>query len=51
LENVSVRYIPEWVKGKAIAAFAELARAEALTHEAASPDNVHFHEHQKVRFV
>ena len=44
LENASVRYIPEWVKGKAIAAFTELARAEALTHGAASLDNVHFHE-------
>ena len=44
LENASVQYIPEWVKGKSIAAFTELARAEALTHGAASSDDVHFHE-------
>lgn len=44
LENASVRYIPKWVKDKAIAAFTELAQAEALTHGAASLDSVHFHE-------
>ena len=44
LENASVQYIPKWVKDKAIATFTELARAEALTHGAASLDSVHFHE-------
>ena len=44
LENASVRYIPKWVKDKAIAAFTELAQAEALTHGAVSLDSVHFHE-------
>lgn len=44
LQNASVQYIPTWVKEKSIAAFTELAHAEALTHGAASCDDVHFHE-------
>jgi pyridinium-3,5-bisthiocarboxylic acid mononucleotide nickel chelatase len=44
LEEAPVTYIPDWVKDLAIAAFTDLARAEALTHGAASSDSVHFHE-------
>ena len=44
LEEASTVYIPDCVKDQAIAAFTELARAEALTHGAASSNSVHFHE-------
>lgn len=36
--------IPQWVREKAIAAFSELALAEAAVHGADSVDAVHFHE-------
>jgi pyridinium-3,5-bisthiocarboxylic acid mononucleotide nickel chelatase len=44
LEKASTQYIPQWVKTMSIAAFTELAQAEAMTHGASSPDDVHFHE-------
>ena len=44
LASASIDYIPEWVKSHAIAAFSELAKAEAYTHGAESPDSVSFHE-------
>lgn len=44
LEDAPTNHIPRWVKSTAIAAFTELAKAEALTHGAASPDCVNFHE-------
>jgi len=44
LEHAPVSYIPDWVKTNAIRAFTALAEAEALTHGAASKEEVHFHE-------
>jgi uncharacterized protein (DUF111 family) len=44
LQDAPIQYIPNWAKDMAIAAFTELAKAEALTHGAASSDSVHFHE-------
>jgi uncharacterized protein (DUF111 family) len=44
LMNSPTAYIPEWVRDTAIEAFTELAKAEAMTHGAESPDAVHFHE-------
>ena len=44
LENAPTDLIPAWVKSTAILAFTALAEAEALTHGAASKDDVHFHE-------
>lgn len=40
----AVDHIPLWVRTRALAAFVELARAEATVHGAASLDTVHFHE-------
>ncbi|KAL3933386.1 MAG: hypothetical protein SGBAC_010423 [Bacillariaceae sp.] len=44
LEMASEAFLAPWVKINAIAAFTELAKAEAHTHGAASVDAVHFHE-------
>jgi hypothetical protein len=44
LEGASDEYIDPWVKNLAIAAFTELAKAEAATHGAEGIDSVHFHE-------
>lgn len=44
LELAPDRFLAPWVKTNAIAAFTELAKAEAHTHGAASMDAVHFHE-------
>ena len=44
LMNASTKYIPEWVRDTSIAAFTELAKAEAAVHGAKSMDDVHFHE-------
>ena len=44
LETADESYIPEWVKVHSLAAFTELAKAEAATHGADSMDAVHFHE-------
>lgn len=44
LLNASEMFIPIWVKENAIAAFSELAHAEAHVHGAKSIDQVHFHE-------
>ena len=44
LEHAPTNLIPNWVKTTAILAFTALAEAEALTHGAASKDDVHFHE-------
>ena len=44
LQNAPSEHIPTWVKDTAIAAFTELAHAEAKTHGATSSDAVHFHE-------
>ena len=44
LLDASPTYIPVWVRDRAIEAFTELAKAEAMTHGAASVDTVHFHE-------
>jgi len=44
LLEAPMEHIPTWVQEHAIAAFTELAHAEAKTHGAASSDAVHFHE-------
>lgn len=44
LQEAPDQFIPPWVRDTAIAAFTELAQAEAMTHGAASMDAVHFHE-------
>jgi uncharacterized protein (DUF111 family) len=44
LQDAPDQFIPPWVRETAIAAFTELAQAEAMTHGAASMDAVHFHE-------
>ena len=44
LMKASELYIPKWVRDHAIAAFTELAKAEAAVHGATSMDDVHFHE-------
>ena len=44
LEDAPERYIPSWVKRISIAAFTELAKAEAATHGADTIESVHFHE-------
>jgi hypothetical protein len=44
LEDASEDYIAPWVRRMAIAAFTELAKAEAKTHGAESIESVHFHE-------
>jgi uncharacterized protein (DUF111 family) len=44
LEEAPDEYIAPWVRTIAIAAFTELAMAEAQTHGAESMDTVHFHE-------
>jgi len=44
LEESDDRFIAPWVKAMAIAAFTELAKAEATTHGAESVEAVHFHE-------
>jgi pyridinium-3,5-bisthiocarboxylic acid mononucleotide nickel chelatase len=44
LMSASKIYIPKWVRDHAIAAFTELAKAEAIVHGATSMDDVHFHE-------
>lgn len=44
LEDASSKFIPEWVRDKAIEVFTELAKAEAMTHGAETTDSVHFHE-------
>ena len=44
LMSSSKIYIPKWVRDHAIAAFTELAKAEAAVHGAASINDVHFHE-------
>ncbi|CAJ1959508.1 unnamed protein product [Cylindrotheca closterium] len=44
LESAPASCIAPWVKTNAIAAFTELAEAEAHTHGASSIDAVHFHE-------
>jgi hypothetical protein len=44
LEDSDETYIAPWVRSTAIAAFTELAHAEAQTHGAESIDAVHFHE-------
>lgn len=44
LLNASTEFIPVWVRDHAIDAFTELAKAEAISHGADSPDAVHFHE-------
>ena len=44
LEDASEEYIDPWVKKLSIAAFTELAKAEATTHGADGIDSVHFHE-------
>lgn len=44
LEEASDEYIDPWVRSNAIAAFTELAKAEAHTHGVESVESVHFHE-------
>jgi pyridinium-3,5-bisthiocarboxylic acid mononucleotide nickel chelatase len=44
LLDASEEHIPQWVRENAIAAFTELAMAEATVHGANSMDDVHFHE-------
>jgi len=44
LRKASPEYIPKHVANTAIAAFTELAKAEARTHNAPSAADVHFHE-------
>jgi pyridinium-3,5-bisthiocarboxylic acid mononucleotide nickel chelatase len=44
LLDASEEYIPSWVRDRAIAAFTELAKAEATVHGAGSIEDVHFHE-------
>ena len=44
LESAPDEHIHPWVKTNAIAAFTELAKAEAHTHGASGIDAVHFHE-------
>ena len=44
LEEAPDEYIDPWVKKLSIAAFTELAKAEAKVHGADSIDSVHFHE-------
>ena len=44
LNDASDQYIAPWAREMAIAAFTELAYAEAQTHGADSIDSVHFHE-------
>jgi hypothetical protein len=44
LQEAPDQFLPPWVRETAIAAFTELAQAEAMTHGASSIDAVHFHE-------
>jgi pyridinium-3,5-bisthiocarboxylic acid mononucleotide nickel chelatase len=44
LMQASDEFIPDWVRIHAIAAFTELAKAEASVHGATSIEDVHFHE-------